>query len=191
MTEQLQLDQRMAQTSVKSAQSADLEARLRKLLPSLDETDRELVRLLWGATPVVSGQWSVASEPTTDHRSPDNCQNAIPLSAVAHALKLPWITATERERTAREIKARVKDLIEFRGVPIGSSRGGKSAAGYFLILTAADHARAIQPLVGELTSLARRIRALSGKRELARLWGQIALDLERKSSSPQRTQGAA
>jgi hypothetical protein len=47
----------------------------------------------------------------------------------------------------------------------------------------------VRPLRNEIKSLARRLRALSGKLHVARLWGQIEFELD-EESSPQRTQGA-
>jgi len=88
--------------------------------------------------------------------------------------------------TEREVKAIAKELIERWHIPIGGSR--QKPYGYFLIVTAEDQALAVRPLVNELRSLVRRLRALTGKTETARLWGQLMLDLE--EPSPQRTQSA-
>jgi len=106
---------------------------------------------------------------------------------VARELRLPWATQPERERSAREIKARVKELIEFHGVKIGSSRR-VGQHGYFLIMSEEDQLEAERPLVGELTSIVRRLRALRSKQWVARLWGQLQLELD-KAAAPKR--GAA
>jgi hypothetical protein len=78
----------------------------------------------------------------------------------------------------RDVKDSVKDLIERFGVPIGGSR--RPPFGYFLIVTAEDQADAARPLRNELKSLSRRLRALSSKHELARLFGQVQLELDRE-----------
>lgn len=80
----------------------------------------------------------------------------------------------------RNVKAAVKDLIERFGIPIGGSR--KPPYGYFLILTAEDQADAARPLVNELKSISRRVRSLSSKQDLARLFGQVQLELDREGS---------
>jgi len=96
--------------------------------------------------------------------------NAISIRGILFFLKVGW-----NERT---VKAAVKDLIERFAMPIGGSR--KPPYGYFLILTAEDQAEAARPLRNELKSLSRRLRALSSKHELARLWGQVQLELDRE-----------
>lgn len=78
----------------------------------------------------------------------------------------------------REIKATVKSLVENFRLPIGGSR--RPPCGYFLVLTVEDRELAIHPLVAELRSISRRVRSLSNKHELARLFGQIQLDLDRE-----------
>lgn len=84
----------------------------------------------------------------------------------------------EQPWNERTVKAAVKDLVERFGMQIGASR--KPPYGYFFILTAEDREEARRPLRNELKSLARRLRALSSKLEIAREWGQIQVELDRE-----------
>jgi hypothetical protein len=74
----------------------------------------------------------------------------------------------------RDIKAAVKELVEEGGVPVGSSRS--KPFGYFLIVSDEDAEIAVRPLLGELKSIAGRIRKLSPKTDYVRhLLGQEVL----------------
>lgn len=75
----------------------------------------------------------------------------------------------------RVIKAAVKNLVEERGLPIGSSRCS-DAPGYFYAVETADLEAAERPLRGEIISLAKRIRAFNPRSDFARhLAGQQEL----------------
>lgn len=75
----------------------------------------------------------------------------------------------------RIIKRAVKELLEIHGVPIGSARGRNP--GYFLLCTPEDVDKAEKPLLGEVRSLARRLRAINRKSEISRvLCGQLGLE---------------
>ena len=77
----------------------------------------------------------------------------------------------------REIKSLVKLLVEDFDIPIGASR--QKPWGYFICVTADDRELARRPLVHELTSLARRIKALDGEHELREVMGQLKLEMEK------------
>jgi hypothetical protein len=66
----------------------------------------------------------------------------------------------------RAIEACVKELVEFAGVPVGSTRSG--TPGYYIIVTDDDAEMAAAPLLWEIASLARRVRVLSPKADIIR-----------------------
>jgi hypothetical protein len=80
------------------------------------------------------------------------------------------------EKSRRWLKATIEDLVTRLRVPIGASRG--KIHGYFLIVTRGDLDVAVNPLVGEITSLARRVRALTNSETTAALVGQALLKLD-------------
>jgi hypothetical protein len=91
------------------------------------------------------------------------------------AMQSGWASAGNKVYTDREVKAAVKLLLEERGVPIGSSRSGLH--GYYLLVTPEDIDHAQRPLVGEIRSLARRLRAIDPKSEISRaLCGQLGIE---------------
>jgi hypothetical protein len=90
------------------------------------------------------------------------------------------------ENSRREIKGAVEDLVTRLRVPIGGSR--QKPYGYFLIVTAADHDLAIQPLRHEMESLIRRLRALTSKEDVARMFGQMILNTETGDIQPRKGQ---
>jgi len=90
------------------------------------------------------------------------------------AMQREWASTGNKVYTDREVKAAVKQLLEERGVPIGSARC--IPAGYFLCVTPADIDQAERPLEGEIRSLARRLRAINPKSEISRtLCGQLGI----------------
>jgi len=109
---------------------------------------------------------------------------------------------------AREIKEAVSRLVTDFAMPIGGARGHDQECpaagprlspsrhcrcggpGYFLVLTPEDAELAARPLIAELRSLSRRVRALAGKKELARLFGQIQLSLDEAEGSGGRGEGS-
>jgi len=74
----------------------------------------------------------------------------------------------------REIKALAKCLVEDFDVPIGASR--QKPYGYFLIETAQELEDAMENYIGEIRSLARRVRKLGGKHRIVELAGQLTLE---------------
>jgi len=98
-------------------------------------------------------------------------ENAVPISA----LKQRWRELGDRVYCDREVKAAVKELLEERGVPIGSARAG--SPGYFLLCTPEDIDEAERPLLNEVRSLARRLRAINRNSEISRtLCGQLGIE---------------
>ncbi len=101
------------------------------------------------------------------------------------------------DNARRWVKKTVEDLVTRLKVPIGGLR--MKPYGYFLVVTQADMDLALQPLQNELLSLARRIRALTDKRYISKLHGQIMLRLdlyegergEDASGDPSQERGAA
>lgn len=63
-------------------------------------------------------------------------------------------------------------------LPIGALR--ESPYGYFLIVSSHDLELAVQPLAGELYALMRMIRALTSRRDVAKLYGQAMLKLNKE-----------
>jgi hypothetical protein len=86
-----------------------------------------------------------------------------------------WRLREEKVWSDRDVKAAVKELVEERGVPIGSARSG--LAGYFLCVSAEDIDAAERPLLGEVRSLAKRLRAMNPKSEISRaICGQLGIE---------------
>lgn len=91
-----------------------------------------------------------------------------------YALQAYWRLHGMKVYCDREVKAAVKELLEERRVPVGSARSG--ACGYFLLISPEDIDQAERPLVGEIRSLARRLRAINAKSEISRiLCGQLGI----------------
>jgi hypothetical protein len=76
----------------------------------------------------------------------------------------------------RDIKSAVKSLVEDFKLPIGGSR--QKPFGYFLIVSGEDLEAALRPLVHELQSIARRVKALTGEQRMAEIFNQARLALE-------------
>ena len=96
----------------------------------------------------------------------------------SHARPLEKI-ATSLHASARDVKATVKLLVEDFEIPIGASR--QEPYGYFLCVTQEDYDQALRPLVNELISIARRVRALASQERRSEVMGQLQLELnERK-----------
>jgi hypothetical protein len=151
MTEQLQLETFEEVLSV-SARWRDLDARVTAALRSeiFSEREKEILR-------VIAGHKGAA--------------RAIRSEDVAAAAGMQWC-----ERTRREIAGVVETAVLLAKVPIGGSRG--KPGGYFLIVNANDLEAAITPLWGEVYALLRRLRALTGKQLVARMFGQAMLKLD-------------
>lgn len=94
----------------------------------------------------------------------------------ADALALNTI-AIQLGMSPRIIKSTVKSLIEDFGLPIGGSR--QEPFGYFLIVSGEDLEAALRPLVHELQSIARRVKALTGEQRMAEIFNQARLALEK------------
>lgn len=74
----------------------------------------------------------------------------------------------------RDIKAAVKELLEVHGVAIGSARS--APFGYFLLCSQDDIEQAERPILAEVRSLARRLRAINPDSDISRmLCGQLEL----------------
>lgn len=92
-----------------------------------------------------------------------------------HELRAIWIMRSLKVYSERDIKAAVKELLEERGVPVGSARSG--SPGYFLLCSPEDIDQAERPLVGEIRSLARRLRCINPKSSISRLLsGQVGME---------------
>ncbi len=105
---------------------------------------------------------------------------AIRSEDVAKAAGMEWC-----EGARREIAGVVETAVLLHKIPIGGSRGKPS--GYFLVVNANDLEVAITPLWGEVYALLRRLRALTGKQLVARMFGQAMLKLD---SEDEKTQGS-
>ncbi len=101
--------------------------------------------------------------------------NAIRSEEVASRLGWKWC-----ERTRREIAGAVETAVLFFRIPIGGLR--MKPYGYFIVVSRNDLELAIQPLTGEFYALLRRIRALTSKQDLARLFGQAMLKLDKDAA---------
>lgn len=80
------------------------------------------------------------------------------------------------ERARREITSAIETFVLLFHIPIGGLR--MPPYGYFLIVSAADLDLAIQPLWGEVYAHLRRLRALTSKNDVAKLFGQAMLKLD-------------
>jgi hypothetical protein len=103
-------------------------------------------------------------------------ERAIPSPQIIFLLGLP-----RGEAGRRIVTESVQSLIVNRYVPIGAGRG--DFRGYFLIVTPEDQQHAAKTLRGEFFALLRRLRVLLGKRECARLFGQIQLELDAEGTT--------
>lgn len=116
----------------------------------LEEAQRKVLRIVWL------------------HRG---AQNAIKAEEI-----LRQLGREANENARRWVKGTIEDLVTRLGVPIGGSR--QKPYGYFLIVTASDLDIAIQPLRHEMESLIRRLRSLTSKQDVARMFGQTLLKLD-------------
>ncbi len=91
------------------------------------------------------------------------------------------------EKTRREIAGVVETAVLLLKIPVGGSR--TRPCGYFLIANANDLELAITPLWGEVYALLRRLRALTGKQLVARMFGQAMLKLDEESGECQVASG--
>ena len=134
---------------------AELDARMVRLLGSGEwlERDRELLRIL------------------SMHRG---AENPISARALASILRLP-----EGEYGRRVVTATIADLVGRGHIPIGARRSKPN--GYFLVVSQADLDHAIGPLWGEIYALLRRLRVLTSKEQVAKLFGQAMFDFDRPS----------
>jgi len=99
--------------------------------------------------------------------------NAIRSEEISNRLGFKWC-----ERTRRQITSVVETAVMLFRIPIGGLR--MKPYGYFVIVSRNDLDLAIQPLMGEFYALLRRIRALTSKQDVARLFGQAMLKLEKE-----------
>jgi len=97
--------------------------------------------------------------------------NAIRAQEVAQRAGMQW-----EERARREIAGVVETCVLLFRVPIGGLR--MKPYGYFLIVNADDLDLAIGPLWSEVYAHIRRLRALTSKQQVARLFGQAMLKLD-------------
>ena len=102
--------------------------------------------------------------------------NAIRSNEIARRLGLKWC-----ERTRRDIAGVVETAVLLFHIPIGGLR--MKPYGYFLVMSRNDLDLAIQPLTGEFYALLRRIRMLTSKQDVARLFGQIMLKLDSEEAA--------
>jgi hypothetical protein len=139
------------------ARIEEMNARLGRAMRSgaLDDLDREILAVL------------------ASHKG---AAAAIKAEAIAGAVGKEW-----SEKTRREITAAVEHLVVFHKLPIGARRG--VPPGYFLIMNQNDLDLAIHPLWCEHYAILRRLRALTGKAECARLFGQQMLDLDKEDAA--------
>jgi hypothetical protein len=116
----------------------------------LTEDQRELLRVLWG------------------HKGAGRAVRAQEILDQLHKV--------DDERARRWVKGTVEDLVVRLGVPIGGLR--TPPYGYFLIESAGDLDLAIGPLWSEVYSHLRRLRSLTSKSDVAKLFGQAMLKLD-------------
>jgi hypothetical protein len=130
----------------------DLDARVEAALRSqlLDEKDKEILRVI------------------ASHKG---AARAIRAAVIAEEARMLW-----GEQARRQICGAIETFVLLYRIPIGALR--MAPYGYFLIVSAADLELAVQPLAGELTALVRRIRALTSKNDVAKLFGQAMLRLD-------------
>jgi hypothetical protein len=153
------------QVQFEEGRREELHAQLRELAsgtstPALEENARELVRVLW---------------------TRQGAAHAMRAGEILDSLRLP-----RNDKWRRWLKDAVNDLVVLHGLPVGGLR--VPPYGYFLIVSANDLDLAIHPLWGEVYALLRRLRALTSKHDVARLFGQAMLDLD-KNASPDRGGG--
>jgi hypothetical protein len=162
VTEQLQLgmgEERTGRNACATWQRwAELDALVAKALGSelLTEREREILR-------VIAGHKGAA--------------HAIRSEDVAKLAGMEWC-----EKSRREIAGVVETAVLLLKIPIGGLRG--KPCGYFLIVNANDLEQAITPLWGEVYALLRRLRALTGKQLVARMFGQAMLKLDAEVADP-------
>ncbi len=101
---------------------------------------------------------------------------AIRSEDVAKQAGMEW-----NELTRRKIAGTAEAAVLLFKIPIGGSRA--KPCGYFLIVNANDLELAIAPLWGEVYALLRRLRALTGKQLVARMYGQAMLKLDEEEKS--------
>lgn len=101
-------------------------------------------------------------------------KNAIRSQVLASQIGMPW-----NERTRRWIAAAVETLVQLHGIPIGGLR--VPPYGYFLIETRADLDLAIGARWGEVYAHLRYLRRLMSKKDVARMFGQQMLEMEKES----------
>jgi hypothetical protein len=156
MSEQLQLgagEERTGRSACATWQRwAELDELVAKALRAslLTEREKEILR-------VIAGHKGAA--------------RAIRSEDVAAAAGMEWC-----EKTRREIAGVVETAVLLHKIPIGGSRA--KPCGYFVIVNANDLELAITPLWGEVYALLRRLRALTGKQLVARMFGQAMLKLD-------------
>lgn len=150
MSEQLQFAE--GRTGRNACATDELDERVMEVLraPTFCERDKEVIR-------VIAGHKGAAK--------------AIRGEEIAQQLGRVW-----NEDARREISSVVQAAILIFKLPIGAVR--HKPHGYFLIVTAEDLGLAVGPLSSEFKSLLRRIRALTSKREAARMFGQAMLKLD-------------
>lgn len=79
-----------------------------------------------------------------------------------------------KQYSPREIKAAVKELVEERGVPVGSSRGKQP--GYFLLVSPEDRRAAIRPIRAQIIAEMKRWRTLDADSAIGlELAGQLSM----------------
>jgi hypothetical protein len=88
------------------------------------------------------------------------------------------------EKGRRAVALAIETFVQLFGIPIGGLR--VPPYGYFLIVDHADLALAVGPLWGEVYAHLRRLRALTGKQTVARLFGQAMLKLAAEVQDPGR-----
>ncbi|MBZ5702119.1 MAG: hypothetical protein LAN84_09750 [Acidobacteriia bacterium] len=137
---------------------AELDAKVAAALRSalLSEREKEVLRVIAG------------------HRG---AAQAIRAEEVARQAGMAWC-----ERARREIAGVVETAVLLYRIPIGGLR--MKPYGYFLIASAGDLDLAIHPLWGEVYAHLRRLRALTSKTDVARLFGQAMLQLDAEAGKP-------
>jgi len=134
---------------------SDLDVKIEKALRTvtLPESEKELLRVL------------------SMHRG---ALNAIKSASLAEQLGLP-----AGENSRRWVAGTVQNLVELHRIPIGGLR--VPPYGYFLIETRNDLDLAIGARWGEIYAHLRYLRALTSRRDVARLFGQQMLKLDQES----------
>ncbi|HLZ92944.1 MAG TPA: hypothetical protein VKQ28_14620 [Candidatus Acidoferrum sp.] len=155
MSEQLQLGAEFAAGSTYD-RWRELDARVEAALRShlLDEKDKEILRVI------------------ASHKG---AERAIRAAVIAEEARMLW-----GEHARRQICGAIGTFVLLFKIPIGALR--MAPYGYFLIVSAKDLELAVQPLAGEFHALLRRIRALTSKSDVAKLFGQAMLKLDAEDS---------